>query len=291
MEVPAIAILGALLCLSAPRAEADKAPVVDTTGARITLAAPASRIVSLSPGATESLYAIGSGGRIVAVSDNCDYPDEVRNATSLAVGGDRAELLRVISAARPDLVILAPPFDFSIALDLKAQGIAVFRWDPPDFVALARAIMALGTLTGRDDSAIKAAATLTQAVRKLRLVTDALPREARPRLLWLVRGDRRAAYGMTSLASAMMEAAGGDNVLREKLPIVDLGGAGFRDPGSAVLVVTSDAGGAAWWDEKPGDFEGKVFFTLPAGFSTSAGPRLPLGLLLLAKRLYPGKFP
>lgn len=39
----------------------------------------ASRIVSLLPSATEMLYALGLGDRVVAVSHECDYPQEVRH--------------------------------------------------------------------------------------------------------------------------------------------------------------------------------------------------------------------
>jgi iron complex transport system substrate-binding protein len=35
--------------------------------------APA-RIVSLAPSVTETLFALGAGDRVVAVSDYCDYP-------------------------------------------------------------------------------------------------------------------------------------------------------------------------------------------------------------------------
>ncbi len=37
------------------------------------------RIVSLLPGATEILYALGLGDRIVGVSEDCTFPPEVRS--------------------------------------------------------------------------------------------------------------------------------------------------------------------------------------------------------------------
>jgi len=47
--------------------------------------APNDKIISLSPGATEMLWALGLGGRVVAVSDECDYPVEA---------GDKAKARR-----------------------------------------------------------------------------------------------------------------------------------------------------------------------------------------------------
>src|SRR5580700_11011483 len=48
----------------------------DATGAAIELAAPASRIVSLAPHATELLFAAGAGDRIVGVLAPADWPPE-----------------------------------------------------------------------------------------------------------------------------------------------------------------------------------------------------------------------
>ncbi len=65
--------------------------------------APA-RIVSLAPNITEILYDLGLGNRVVAVTDFCDYPPEVKGKPR--VGGFTNPSLEAIVAARPDLVIL-----------------------------------------------------------------------------------------------------------------------------------------------------------------------------------------
>lgn len=43
----------------------------------------AARIVSLSPGMTETLFALGLGGNVVGRSDYCDYPEKVRELPGL----------------------------------------------------------------------------------------------------------------------------------------------------------------------------------------------------------------
>src|SRR5207302_419954 len=65
---------------------AGAAPVaaVDATGARVELAVPAARIVSLAPHATELLFAAGAGERVVGVLAPADWPPEAARAARAA---------------------------------------------------------------------------------------------------------------------------------------------------------------------------------------------------------------
>lgn len=61
-----------------PAAEQGSFPVtIDAADGALTLAARPERIVSLSPTATEMLFAVGAGDQVVAVDDQSDYPPEV----------------------------------------------------------------------------------------------------------------------------------------------------------------------------------------------------------------------
>src|SRR3970282_449736 len=61
------------------------------------------RIVSLSPTATESLFAIGAGAQVIAVDDRSDYPS---SAPRTRLSGFTPNV-EAIADDRPDLVILA----------------------------------------------------------------------------------------------------------------------------------------------------------------------------------------
>ena len=63
---------------AAPAAPSARIVLVDDTGAKVTLAGPARRIVSLSAGATELLFAAGAGDRIVATVTGADEPAAAR---------------------------------------------------------------------------------------------------------------------------------------------------------------------------------------------------------------------
>jgi iron complex transport system substrate-binding protein len=62
------------------------------------------RIISLAPSITETLFALGLGDNVVAVTNYCDFPAKVSKLTK--VGGFINPNLETIIALQPDLVIL-----------------------------------------------------------------------------------------------------------------------------------------------------------------------------------------
>jgi len=90
----------ALLFTDTARAEIS---VTDDAGITLKLAAPAQRIVSLSPHVTELLYAAGAGDRIIAAVDYSNYPAAARDLPRI---GDaiRIDLERLLML-KPDLII------------------------------------------------------------------------------------------------------------------------------------------------------------------------------------------
>ena len=59
-------------------APAFPATLTDDEGTAVTLAAEPTKIVSLTPAVTETLFAVGAGDRVVATDDSSDYPAEAK---------------------------------------------------------------------------------------------------------------------------------------------------------------------------------------------------------------------
>src|SRR3989440_8817256 len=78
--------------------------VTDDAGRRVTLVAPARRIVSLLPSFTEILFAIGAGDRLVGRTSWCDYPPAALAVPS--VGDGMPPSVEAVAARRPDLVVV-----------------------------------------------------------------------------------------------------------------------------------------------------------------------------------------
>jgi iron complex transport system substrate-binding protein len=121
------------------------------------------RIVSLSPTATESLFAIGAGAQVVAVDDQSDYP-KAAPRTKLSGYTPNVE---AISQYKPDLVVLA--FDSGDAVaSLKKLGIrAVVQPPAKDLTGSYAQIQQLGALTGHKRDATRLVANLKARIARV----------------------------------------------------------------------------------------------------------------------------
>jgi len=121
------------------------------------------RIVSLSPTATETLFAIGAGPQVVAVDDQSDFP---RAAPRTTLSGFIPNV-EAIAAYRPDLVVIA--FDpKGLADALGRLGIpVVYHNAPRAFEGAYRQIRQLGLVTGRAAAAQKLIAGMKKRIGAL----------------------------------------------------------------------------------------------------------------------------
>jgi iron complex transport system substrate-binding protein len=125
-------------------------------------AATPHRIVSLSPTATESLFAIGAGAQVVAVDDQSDYPKRAPR-TSLSGYTPNVE---AIAGYRPDLVVLAGDANDVVA-GLRKLGIRVLLQPAAKNLAEAYAeIRQLGAITGHKKNAAPLVKRMQKAIAK-----------------------------------------------------------------------------------------------------------------------------
>ena len=125
-------------------------------------ARPPQRIISLSPTATESLFAIGAGRRVVAVDDQSDYPKRAPR-TSLSGFTPNVE---AIASYHPDLVVLQ--YDAGGVVEgLNKLDIRVLIQPSAKNLAVAYAEIAqLGGVTGHKRSAAALVARMKRAIKK-----------------------------------------------------------------------------------------------------------------------------
>ena len=132
-----------------PSATAGFPVTVEAANGEITLDAPPEAIVSLSPTATEMLFAIGAGDQTVAVDSFSNYPPDVPT-TDLAASEPNVE---AIAGYAPDLVVFADdPGDLEASLaelDIPALSLPAATELDDTYAQIAQ----LGAVTGNHDGA------------------------------------------------------------------------------------------------------------------------------------------
>jgi iron complex transport system substrate-binding protein len=149
---------------------ADTYPV--TVGA-VTLAQRPTKIVSLSPTATEMLFAIGAGAQVAAVDDNSTYPAQAPK-TTLSGYKPNAE---AIAKYEPDLVVISNDSE-KITAQLTTLHITVFLAPAATTIDdTYRQIADLGRLTGHTAEATDLAGRMRADIAS---VLNGLPHRATP---------------------------------------------------------------------------------------------------------------
>jgi iron complex transport system substrate-binding protein len=136
---------------------------VQGTNGSITIEARPTRIVSLSPTATEDLFAIGAGDQVIAVDDRSNFPPEAP-VTDLSGFEPNVE---AIAGFEPDLVVFATePGD--LGTSLETLGITALQLDAPiDLEDAYLQIEQLGRATGHPDGAEEVVTRMRDEIRAI----------------------------------------------------------------------------------------------------------------------------
>ncbi|MGR3984317.1 MAG: cobalamin-binding protein [Gammaproteobacteria bacterium] len=136
--------------LAAP-AHSGAISVTDDFDRVVALAAPAARIISLSPHTTENLFAAGAGGKVVGAVPPSDYPPEA--ARIAPIGSHSRVNIEAAIALAPDLVVAWQTEHNRAALGKIAQlGFPVYYSEPRNFEDIIENIEELALLAGSDAS-------------------------------------------------------------------------------------------------------------------------------------------
>ncbi len=147
------------LVTSASAGAAFPVTVVGSSGP-VTVSRRPARIVSLSPTATETLFAIGAGPQVAAVDNQSDFP---KSAPRTSLSGFTPNV-EAIAGYRPDLVVVSYDANGLVAA-LRRLGITVLHQDgAKSFRGAYQQIRQLGKVTGRDARAAKLVAGMKRKI-------------------------------------------------------------------------------------------------------------------------------
>ncbi len=181
--------------------------VTDDAGRRVTLAAPARRIVSLLPSFTEILFAIGAGDRLVGRTTWCDYPPAALAVPS--VGDGMPPSVEAVAARRPDLVVLyrSGP-NVTAAEQLERLGVRTMLFDLNRLEELGPVARRLGRVTGHEAPAESLATVIDRVVSQA-------PAPSTQSLVFIVWDNPPIVIGAGSYLDRLAALAGARNVFHD----------------------------------------------------------------------------
>ncbi|USQ76026.1 ABC transporter substrate-binding protein [Ornithinimicrobium cryptoxanthini] len=154
----------------------DAFPVtIDTPTGEVVIEERPERIISLSPSATEILFAIGAGDQVIAADEFSNYPP---NAPTTELSGYEPNVEAIVGY-EPDLVVLANDIN-EIEASLTALDIPVIiNTAPLDVDSGYDGMAALGLATGHADEAAAAVSGMRAAMED---ALSAAPQDAQIRV-------------------------------------------------------------------------------------------------------------
>ena len=169
------------------------------------------RIVSLVPAASEMIFAMGDGGRLVGVGSYDRFPPEVSRLPR--VGGLVDPDTERIITLRPDLVVVYAT-QTELIQRLDRARIPYYSYEHralPDIIATVRS---LGARIGSPERAEALASSMERSLAGIRAATSRLPHPATVLVFSREPGSLRNIYvsGGYGFLHDMLEIAGGANV-------------------------------------------------------------------------------
>ena len=180
-----------------------------------------SRIVSLSPHITETLFALGAGSKVIAVTRYCDYPNEAIALPN--IGGLVDVNIEAIVTLNADLVILLSSQQ-AVQQQLKSLGIRTLTVSSRTLADIKSTIRHVGIATGYQQEATQLLTHMTAQITAIRLAVKPL---AKPTVMISVShplGDNalHSVYiaGQQDFYNDLLQIAGGENVYQRPYPKV-----------------------------------------------------------------------
>ncbi len=257
---------------------------VDDARDTVRLQAPARRVVSLIPAATELLFAIGAGPSVVGRTQYCDYPPAAQAVANLGDGIKPS--IEAVLAQRPDLVVLYNSGqNAAVAGRLRELGIPHLRINTDALSDVPRVSRLLGLLTGHSRGADSVIAVFDTALAH----ATNTPTARRPKVLLLVWEQPPMTIGRGSFLSELIERAGGENLFADVTTssgVVSIEAVATRNPD---LILATTEGPAAFasrpeWQVVPA-VRRRRFLRVSGSEFNRPSPRAPSAIRALAERM------
>ena len=182
--------------------------LTDETGRTVVLPDHPHRVICLMPTVTDTVYALGAGGDVVAISDYTKYPAAALKKPS--VGDLIKPSIETIVSLHPDLVIgMQPKGPMEVTDQLERAGIPIFLVSPHGIAGILHSVESIGMALNRTPEADVLVHSLEERVDAVKSRTQGLPA---PRVFMPVWYDPITTIGRNAFITEIIAAAGGRSV-------------------------------------------------------------------------------
>jgi iron complex transport system substrate-binding protein len=283
-------ILASLLALGlSSLATATSYPLTlkDDLGRSVKLMQQPKRIVSMMPSHTETLFAVGAGESVIGVDEYSNFP-KLETEKLPKTGNGFVPNLEAIAALKPDLVLTDESSGSKLVQNLEKLGIMVYAGVAQSYNDVFEKINVIGKMTNREKNALKLITSMRTELSAIQASVAKLPRVS----VYFEVDPTPYAAGSSSFIGAMIDKAGGNNIVPAKLgafPQISPELVIQSDPEVILGVNLADLLTRPAWDKIKAvknkrviNFSGEVNDAI-----SRPGPRLPVALKALAKALHP----
>jgi len=302
---PAAALFGFLLfgglhaSAQAPSASSSQPPareVVDEMGRTVRVPPSPSRIISLAPSLTETVYALGLQDHLVGDTDFCDYPPEARKKPK--VGGIINPNLEKIASLHPDLVLVTKSINrLDTVRALDTLGIPTYSTaDPRSVAEIISSTQKLADVLGAPEAGKSLGEELQSRLATLQTKLAAVPPR---RVLFIVWTEPLISAGQHTFIADVLRKAGAVTIVQssQDWPQVNLEEVARLQPDYLVFASSHSEVAARDFDAlaaRPGwrilDAVRNRRFAVISDAVNRPAPRIVSAIEELARQLHPEAF-
>lgn len=182
--------------------------LTDEMGRKVVVPNHPHRIICLMPTVTDTVFALGAGDDVVAISDYTKYPAAALKKPS--VGDLIKPSIEMILSLHPDLVIgTQPKGPMEVTDQLERVGIPIFLVSPHGIAGIFHSVESIGMALNRTAQADALIHSLQQRVDAVKARTKGQPA---PRVFMPIWYDPITTIGKNAFITEIIEAAGGRSV-------------------------------------------------------------------------------
>jgi iron complex transport system substrate-binding protein len=263
-------------------------------------AAPAGpqRILCMVPSATEAVFALGGGDRVIGVSDFCRFPPEASQKVRL--GGAFNPNYERLLALTPDLLITQGVSEKLTAF-CRQKNITLLQVQNNNIATIYLDILRIGQALGCSDRAVRLCAEMVEALDAVRARVRDLPCQGVFFCIGRTPGSLSglSTIGPNSFISQPITVAGGRNIfpdVKEDYPLISKESLLQRQPDVIIEVYLGPELSAERREQLLADWQvlpnlpavrtGRIYFPQQE-FLIVPGPRLAQAADLLARLIHP----